>query len=235
MDAIAVKGLDFSYGNTQVLKHIDFTVAAGHFAVLLGQNGAGKSTLMKLLLGELAIGGGEEEIRLLGLSIRQFKSWQEVSYVPQRGMASYENFPASAEEIIQANLYSRIGRFRFAGKKEKEQVRQALVQVGMEGLGKRLIGRLSGGQQQRILLARALVNQPRLLLLDEPTSGMDEKSTEDFYRLLKTINREQGVTILMVTHDRKRLEPFAEDMWLLEDGNMRNVKAGQEEQGNGNI
>lgn len=235
MDAIAVKGLDFSYGNTQVLKHIDFTVPTGHFAVLLGQNGAGKSTLMKLLLGELALGGDSGEIRLLGLLTRQFKCWREISYVPQRGMASYENFPASVEEIVQANLYAQIGRFRFAGKKEKEQVGQALIQVGMEDFAKRLIGRLSGGQQQRVLLARALVNKPRLLLLDEPTSGMDEKSTEDFYRLLKTINRQQGVTILMVTHDRKRLEPYAEDIWLLEDGNMRNVKAGQEEQGNGYI
>lgn len=235
MDAIAVKGLDFSYGNTKVLKHIDFTVPTGHFAVLLGQNGAGKSTLMRLLLGELALGGNSGEIRLLGLGIRQFKSWREISYVPQRGMASYENFPASVEEIVQANLYAQIGRFRFAGKKEKEQVGQALIQVGMEDFAKRLIGRLSGGQQQRVLLARALVNKPRLLLLDEPTSGMDEKSTEDFYRLLKTINRQQGVTILMVTHDRKRLEPYAEDIWLLEDGHMRIVKAGQEEQGNGYI
>lgn len=235
MDAIAVKELDFFYGNTQVLNKINFTVPAGRFAVLLGENGAGKSTLMKLLLGELTIGANEGEIRLLGIGARQFKSWQEISYVPQRGMASYENFPASVEEIVQANLYARIGRFRFAGKKEKEEVRQALILVGMEDFGKRLIGRLSGGQQQRVLLARALVNKPRLLLLDEPTSGMDEKSTEGFYRLLKTINQQQGVTILMVTHDRKRLEPFAEDIWLLEDGGMRQVKTGQEEQGNGDI
>lgn len=235
MDAISVKGLDFSYGNTQVLKNINFTVPAGRFAVLLGQNGAGKSTLMKLLLGELSAAGTEGEISLLGTGVRQFKSWQEISYVPQRGMASYENFPASVEEIIQANLYSRIGRFRFAGKKEKQDVREALVLVDMEKYGKRLIGRLSGGQQQRILLARALVNKPRLLFLDEPTAGMDEKSTEDFYQLLKTINRQQGVAILMVTHDRKRLEPFANDIWLLEDGGMKSVKTVQEERVDGNI
>lgn len=235
MDAIAVKNLDFSYGNTKVLKHVDFAVPAGHFAVLLGQNGAGKSTLMKLLLGELALGGEDGDIRILGLGIRQFKNWREISYVPQRGMASYENFPASVEEVVQANLYAQIGRFRLAGKREKEQVRQALVQVGMEAFSKRLIGRLSGGQQQRVLLARALVNRPSLLFLDEPTSGMDEKSTEDFYMLLKDINQDQGVTILMVTHDRKRMEPFAEDIWLLEDGRMRAVKAGQEEQGDGYI
>lgn len=150
-------------------------------------------------------------------------------------MASFQNFPASVEEIVQANLYARIGRFRFAGKKEKEMVKEALVQVGMENFAKRLISRLSGGQQQRILLARALVNRPQLLIMDEPTTGMDEQSTEDFYRLLRKINLEQGVTVLMVTHDRKRLEPFADHIWLLEDGTMKQIQTGQEENGNGDI
>ena len=235
MDAIAVKELDFSYGSTQVLNRINFTVAGGKFAVLLGQNGAGKSTLLKLLLGELALTGADGSIQLLGRDIRQFKSWQEISYVPQSGMASFQNFPASVEEIVQANLYARIGRFRFAGKKEKEMVKEALVQVGMENFAKRLISRLSGGQQQRILLARALLNRPQLLIMDVPTTGMDEQSTEDFYRLLRKINLEQGVTVLMVTHDRKRLEPFADHIWLLEDGTMKQIQTGQEENGNGDI
>ncbi len=235
MDAIAVKNLNFSYGSTQVLNHICFTVAAGKFTVLLGQNGAGKSTLLKLMLGELTLSGADGSVQLLGRDIRQFKNWQEISYVPQSGMASFQNFPASVEEIVQANLYTRIGRFRFAGKKEKELVRQALIQVGMESFSKRLISRLSGGQQQRILLARALVNQPRLLLMDEPTSGMDEKSTEDFYQLLRDINRQQGVSVLMVTHDRKRLEPFADDIWMLEDGAIKLIRSGQEEDDYGNI
>ena len=237
MDAIAVRELDFSYGSSRILKKIDLTVPEGRFAVLLGENGAGKSTFLKLLLGELPIGGGEGKILLFGRDIRQFKSWQELSCVPQSGMASYQNFPASAEEVVQANLYARIGRFRFAGKKEKEQVRQALNQGGMEDFAKRLIGRLSGGQQQRILLARALVNRPRLLILDEPSSGMDEKSTEHFYRLLKHINQKDNVTILMVTHDRKRLEPFADDIWLLEEGTMELVKTRerQEENRDGDI
>lgn len=235
MDVITVRGLDFSYGSTQVLHHVDFTVPAGRLAVLLGPNGAGKSTLLKLLLGELSFSGEEGKIRLLGSPLKQFKGWRRISYVPQRGMASYQNFPASVEEIVRADLYSGIGRFPLARKKEKEQVRQALCLVGMEGFANRLIGRLSGGQQQRVLLARALVKVPKLLLLDEPTSGMDEKSTEDFYRLLREINMKQGVTVLMVTHDRKRLEPFADEIWLLEDGCMKHVRTGREENDNGNI
>ena len=110
-----------------------------------------------------------------------------------------------------------------------------LHQVGMGDFAKRLIGRLSGGQQQRVLLARALINAPRLLLLDEPTSGMDEDSTTLFYRLLYQINREQGVTIWIITHDRKRLEAYADDIWFLEDGTMKQVRAGQKEECYGDL
>ena len=165
MDVIAVKGLDFSYGNTQILKNINFTVPEGRFAVLLGPNGAGKSTLIKLMLGELPLSGQTGKIELLGQEIRQFKDWKKISYVSQNGMASCQNFPASVEEFVQAGLYTQIGKFRFAGKREREQVRRVLHQVGMGDFAKRLIGRLSGGQQQRVLLARALINAPRLLLL----------------------------------------------------------------------
>lgn len=235
MDAITVRGLDFSYGSTQVLDHVDFTVPQGRLAVLLGPNGAGKSTLLKLLLGELTLGGEDKSIRLLDIPLRQFKGWREISYVPQRGMASYQNFPASVEEIVRADLYSGIGRFSLSRKKEKEQVLQALCLVGMEDFAKRLIGRLSGGQQQRVLLARALVKNPKLLLMDEPTTGMDEKSTRDFYRLLREINMKQGVTVLMVTHDRKRLEPFADDIWLLEEGHMELIKTDGEDNHHGDF
>lgn len=224
MDAIAVKELNFSYGSTQVLNHINFTVPAGGFAVLLGQNGAGKSTLLKLILGELVLGGTCGSIELLGYDIRQFKDWRRISYVPQSGMAAYQNFPASVEEVVQANLYAQIGRFKFAGKKEKEQVRQALREVGMEAFTKRLIGRLSGGQQQKVLLARALVNRPELLIMDEPTAGMDEESTKAFYHMLKEINREQKVTILMVTHDRERLEAYADLIWILKREKIESVQ-----------
>ena len=150
-------------------------------------------------------------------------------------MASCQNFPASVEELVQADLYAQIGRFRFAGRKEKEQVRSALNQVGMGDFAKRMIGRLSGGQQQRVLLARALVNAPRLLLLDEPTFGMDEDSTTLFYRLLYQINREQGVTIWIVTHDRKRLMAYADDIWLLEDESLKPVQPGRKENNYGNL
>ena len=185
MNAIEIKNLYFSYGKENVLDGVSLCLKEGRLAILAGENGAGKSTLLRLLLGELPIGeshkGDHEEgssdgsIEILGQDIRQFKDWSSISYVPQNGMGGWKDFPASVEEIVRANLYKQIGLFRFAGKKERQQVRAALAQVGMEEYQNRLIGRLSGGQQQRVLLARALVNEPKLLILDEPTSALDEK------------------------------------------------------------
>lgn len=223
MNAIEIKGLTFSYGNTPVLKGADCCVPEGRFAALIGANGAGKSTLIKMLLGELPLTGDNGTIDLMGRELKLFDGWSQVGYVPQNGMASYKDFPASVEEIVQANLYSRIGLFRFGGKKEKELVHQALSQVGMEPFHKRLIGKLSGGQQQRVLLARALVNNPKLLILDEPTSGVDKENTEEFYRLIKKFNREDGVTVFMVTHDRNCLSELTDDVWQLQDGMMERV------------
>ena len=117
--------------------------------------------------------------------------------MPQNGMGGWKDFPASVEEIVRANLYKQIGLFRFAGKKERQQVRAALAQVGMEEYQNRLIGRLSGGQQQ------------------------DEKNASHFYRLLKKINAEKRITVLMVTHDLKRASSYADDIWVLEDGKVK--------------
>lgn len=190
MNAIEIKNLHFSYGKENVLDGVSLCLKEGRLAILAGENGAGKSTLLRLLLGELPIGeshkGDQEEgssdgsIEILGQDIRQFKDWSSISYVPQNGMGGWKDFPASVEEIVRANLYKQIGLFRFAGKKERQQVRAALAQVGMEEYQNRLIGRLSGGQQQRVLLARALVNGPKLLILDEPTSALDEKMRHTF-------------------------------------------------------
>ena len=217
MDAIAVKGLDFSYGNTRILKNINFTVPEGRFAVLLGPNGAGKSTLLKLMLGELPLNGQNGRIELLGREIRQFKNWQKVSCVSQNGMASCQNFPASVEEIVQANLYAQIGRFRFAGKKEKEQVRCALEKVGMEAFAKRLIGRLSGGQQQRAGIARALILDPDVILFDEPTSALDPELVGEVLNTIKAV-AQTGITMIVVTHEIAFAREVASRVIFMEGG-----------------
>ena len=109
-------------------------------------------------------------------------------------------FPATVEEIVLTNLYSQIGKFRLPGKKQRQQAGAALRWVGMEEYKKSKIGELSGGQQQRVMLARALVGAPKLLVLDEPTTGVDAASVKELYKKLEILNKEEGVTILMVTH-----------------------------------
>ena len=215
MNAIEIKNLHFSYGKENVLDGVSLCLKEGRLAILAGENGAGKSTLLRLLLGELPIGenpkGDQEEgssdgsIEILGQDIRQFKDWSSISYVPQNGMGGWKDFPASVEEIVRANLYKQIGLFRFAGKKERQQVRAALAQVGMEEYQNRLIGRLSGGQQQRVLLARALAAGSQVLVLDEPVTGLDPRITEEMYAMLERCIHELGLTIMMVSHDLPRV------------------------------
>ena len=158
MNVLEAKDLSFAYGNTPVLDAASFTMCEGGFAALVGVNGAGKSTLLRLLLGELKPTGGH--IALMGQDIGSFKSWQRIGYVPQDGLTRKESFPASVNEVVLANLYSRIGLFRFPRREHREDVRRTLELVGMQDYGCRMLGELSGGQRQRVQLAQALVSRP---------------------------------------------------------------------------
>ena len=228
MNAIEIKNLHFSYGKENVLDGVSLCLKEGRLAILAGENGAGKSTLLRLLLGELPIGenpkGDQEEgsgdgsIEILGQDIRQFKDWSSISYVPQNGMGGWKDFPASVEEIVRANLYKQIGLFRFAGKKERQQVRAALAQVGMEEYQNRLIGRLSGGQQQRVLLARALVNEPKLLILDEPTAGLDPKGRDEILDQIAYLHKESDLTVILVSHSMEDIARYADRLIVMNSG-----------------
>lgn len=147
--------------------------------------------------------------------------------MPQDGLARHTDFPASVEEVVLANLSGEIGLFRFPRPEHRERVRQALELVGMAGYGRRLIGALSGGQRQRVLLARALISRPEVMLLDEPTSGMDLQSGENFYRLLAGLNRDYGLTILMVGHDVDRICSYVSTLYCLEEGTLAELTPGQ--------
>lgn len=213
MNVLEAKDLSFAYGNTPVLDAASFTMCEGGFAALVGVNGAGKSTLLRLLLGELKPTGGQ--IALMGQDIGSFKSWQRIGYVPQDGLTRKASFPASVNEVVLANLYSRIGLFRFPRREHREDVRLTLELVGMQDYGCRMLGELSGGQRQRVQLAQALVSRPALLLLDEPTAGLDAQSTADFYTLLKNLNRERGLSILIVSHDLQEMPRLTDTIYCL--------------------
>lgn len=218
MDVLGTEQLSFSYGEVPVLSHITFGLPQGGFAALIGSNGAGKSTLLKLLLGELLPSAGA--VRLLGQDAGKFKAWTKIGYVPQDGLARHTEFPASVMEIVLANLCMEIGLFRFPRREHRQRVRQALERVGMDGYEKRMIGELSGGQRQRVLLARALVSAPEVMILDEPTTGMDRQSADAFYRLLSGLNKTAGLSILIVSHDVDRVCGYVSSVHCLEHGTM---------------
>lgn len=196
---IEVKNVNFGYGEKLILENISFSVEKNDFVGIIGSNGSGKSTLIKLILGMVAPVSGD--IMILGENIRKFSQWQRIGYVSQKANAFNSNFPATVEEVVGANLYSRIGLFKRPGKEHRKEIHRALELVGMQDFKHSLIGNLSGGQQQRVFIARVLVSQPDIMFLDEPTVGIDAKSEEAVYCLLAKLNRELGITVVMVTHD----------------------------------
>lgn len=215
---IEAEGLGFSYGGEMVFSGVEFAVNEGDFVAVIGANGSGKSTLMRLMLGELTPSRGH--VRVFGQDVSRFREWARIGYVPQNAARAGQDFPASVKEVVEASLYGQAGLFRLPGRALKAQAAEALKQVGMDGFERRPIGQLSGGQQQRVMLARALAGQPEAMLLDEPTSGVDAETVDALYRLLARLNRERGMTIVMVTHDLGRATGIASRVLCLEEGSL---------------
>ncbi|ALC89918.1 hypothetical protein AM500_09105 [Bacillus sp. FJAT-18017] len=197
--AVEITGLSFQYEREKVLEDINLSVPKGAFLGIVGPNGSGKSTLLKLILGLLKTQTGE--IKLFGEPIGIFKSWEKIGYVSQKANSFNTGFPATVQEVVSSGLTRKIGLFRFMKATEKEKVREALESVGMAEFADKNIGELSGGQQQRVFIARALVSEPELLILDEPTVGVDQKQEGIFYSMLESLNKKAGITLLLVTHD----------------------------------
>lgn len=182
--------LSVGYEGHSVLENVSFSVEAGDYLCVLGENGAGKSTLMKTILGLLPPLSGE-----ITLAKRK-----ELSYLPQQ-TARQKDFPATVSEIVLSGCLSGCGLRPFYNKEEKQRAKRWMERLGLTPLEKRCYRELSGGQQERVLLARALCASGKLLLLDEPTSGLDPKITEELYQLLGELNQEEGVTLIVISHD----------------------------------
>ncbi|UOQ43841.1 metal ABC transporter ATP-binding protein [Halobacillus salinarum] len=196
---VTLNDVSFKYEREWVVKNVRLSIEPGQFLGLVGPNGSGKSTLIKLMLGLLKPDKGT--IQLFGKPMKDFKDWKEIGFVSQKANSFNSGFPASVLEVVQSGLVSRIGTLRFFNRHHKAKAMEALRLVEMEEFAQSTIGELSGGQQQRVFIARALVSDPKLLILDEPTVGVDKKHVADFYELLRKLNDEQGITLLMVTHD----------------------------------
>ncbi len=188
----------FSYTNEEVIKDVSLKIHKGDYVGIIGPNGGGKSTLLKLMLGILKPHDGV--IKLFGIDIKDFKDWYKIGYVPQRTFIEM-NFPVTVEEVVAMGRYGRRGLFRFPTKEDQEKVSSSLKQVNMYDYKNRQISDLSGGQQQRVFIARALVTEPEVIFLDEPTAGVDIKTQKQFYELLRKLNRELNLTLILVSHE----------------------------------
>lgn len=188
----------FSYGAERVLDEVSLRVERGDVLGLIGPNGSGKTTLLRILLGLFRPSCGH--VRLFGTEVAAFRRWERVGYVPQKA-AFNARLPAAVSEVVISGRSGRAGVGRRFAAADREAARRALDLVGLTSLHDKRISELSSGQQQRVLIARALVSGPELLLLDEPTFGVDVDAQEQFYSLLHRLNREEGVTLILVSHD----------------------------------
>ena len=193
MTQLTCQNLAVGYEGRAVLENLNFSVCPGDYLCIVGENGSGKSTLMKTILGLQPPVRGKV---LTGDGLRKNK----IGYLPQQTPVQ-RDFPASVREIVLSGCQGRCGGRPFYSKGEKQLAQTAMERMQVAALAKRCYRTLSGGQQQRVLLARALCAAQNMLLLDEPVSGLDPKVTGEMYGLIQRLNREGGVTILMISHD----------------------------------
>lgn len=197
---ISIKNVSFSYsGGVNVLENLSFDIYKKDFIAIIGANGSGKSTLLKLILKELNPSDGE--IFISSTNIKNFKEWDTIGYVPQINAGNIPGFPITALEIATLNLYNKMGFFKFSRKSHIELAKRALSQVNMLDFANTPINKMSGGQQQRIMIAKSLINNPKILIFDEPTTGIDKESKDQLFKILTHLNRIHGITILLVTHE----------------------------------
>ncbi|MDQ7810925.1 anchored repeat-type ABC transporter ATP-binding subunit [Amycolatopsis sp. A133] len=201
MTALEITGLSVRLGGRDALSEVDLSVAGGELVGLIGPNGAGKTTLLRAVLGLLPAAAGA--IRLDGT----------VGYVPQRHEFAWD-FPISVEKAVLTGRAPAIGFLRRPGRDDREAVRDALRRVDLTGLARRPIGELSGGQRQRVLVARALAVRPRLLLLDEPFTGLDVPTQELLTGLFRAL-KDEGDAVLMTTHDLPAAAALCDRLCLL--------------------
>ncbi len=192
MAFLTIKDLSLGYDSQTIVENLNFSVNLGDYLCIVGENGSGKTTLMKTILGLKAPVSGQI---LVGEGLKK----NDIGYLPQQTIVQ-RDFPASVKEIVLSGCQGHMGLRPFYNKEEKELARQSMEKMAILDLSDKCYRELSGGQQQRVLLARALCATRKILLLDEPVSGLDPRVTAEMYSLIKELNNE-GITIIMISHD----------------------------------
>jgi zinc transport system ATP-binding protein len=211
---IEVKNLSIRYGETEAISDISFNVERGDFIGLVGPNGGGKTTLAKAMLGLLPIYSGK--ISLFGQTINTFSNFKKIGYLPQKHTSINPLFPASVREVILLGTLSTKAWPKKINRSDWQKVEKLLKDFGIADLKDKLISELSGGQQQKVMLARALVSEPELLILDEPSTALDPDSREQFFTHLKKLNNQKKITIILITHDTGYIGEYANKLLYID-------------------
>ena len=217
MALITCKNLVLGYDGRAITQAFDFSVHTGDYLCIVGENGSGKSTLIKTLLrlqtpisGSIETGNGLQA--------------NEIGYLPQQ-TAVQRDFPASVREIVISGCQGRCGLRPFYNRKEKALAAEMMHKLGLDGMEKRCYRELSGGQQQRVLLARALCATQKILLLDEPVAGLDPKVTAEMYHMIDDLNKQDGITIIMISHDMDAALHYASHILHIGDTSFYGTKS----------
>ena len=216
MKLIEIKNLKFGYNENLILKNINLDLEEGDFALISGENGSGKSTLIKLILGELKKDKGF--IKIFGIDMEDFKNFDKIGYVPQVNESIKVAFPISCREYVGLNLYKEFSLINTIKKSSKSKVENTFSTLNIKKLIDKPFNKLSGGQAQRVMIARAMVNNPDILILDEPTVGIDSQSKEEFLDLLVHLNTHHKISILMISHEMDMVSDYANKIFKLREG-----------------
>lgn len=218
MNHIKIDGLCFSYNIDLVIKNAFLEVKKGELVVITGENGSGKSTLLKLILGQLKANKGD--INLLEEDIKTKKDFKDVGYVPQVQNFDKVTFPITCEELVCLNQYEDFGFFKIPKRKHIANAKEILENMGLKNYIHKPFNELSGGLQQRVIISRAMINHPKILILDEPTAGVDKTSKEEFLRIIKDINTNKKVTVVIVTHELELIKEILDPdkIYKIEEG-----------------
>jgi zinc transport system ATP-binding protein len=211
---LSVADLSFGYGAVEALRDVSFEVRKGDYIGLAGPNGAGKTTLIRAILG--LTDGYTGSVSLFGGEARDFNAWHRIGYLPQRVNVFNPLFPATVKEVVGLGLLSRKKFPKRFGPDDNGKILRSLELMGIAGLSGKPVAELSGGQQQRVFLARALASDPELLIMDEPSTALDPVSRESFYDIIKKLNKEKGITCVLITHDTAQIGRYADKLLYLD-------------------
>ena len=211
---LEVNNLNFAYDKTPIISQVSFGVQKGDFIALAGPNGAGKTTLVKLILSLEEKQSGE--IKIFGSDFKNNIPWPKIGYLAQRANLFNPLFPATVREVVALGLLSQKKYPKKINRPDNEKINQVLDLLDIQNLKHKSISELSGGQQQRVFLARALVSNPELLIMDEPSTALDPETRANFFELIKKLNQEHQTTIIIITHDTAQAGQYADKLLYLD-------------------